>query len=150
MFTWQFNTKKEKSASWYTIALVIAIALIIWWFLTQMYIMSVVVLLVIWVYILIENNSPDVFDVEINDNWILIWEEFYDFPKIEAFSILYNKNIAVSLRIRLNSKGFKLLDVPLDWKYSAADIRSFLAQFIKEDEKSELSSLDSLTNYLKL
>ncbi|EKE29739.1 MAG: hypothetical protein ACD_2C00109G0003 [uncultured bacterium (gcode 4)] len=150
MFSWQITTKKEKWASWYMIALVVSVALIIWWYVTGLYAMSIVILLVIWVYILVENNSPDILMVEISENGIMIWDEFYDYPKIDAFSIMYSKNKAVSIRLRLRAKWFKSMDIPLENAPNSADVRAYLMNFINEDAKWEISWLESLTNYLKL
>lgn len=99
---------------------------------------------------LIENNSPDIIKIEIDDNWILVWDNFYDYPKIESFWIIYNKNIPVYLRLRLNTKGFKILDIVLDKNLNTSQIRAFLLQYISEDEKNELSSMDKIVDYLKL
>lgn len=150
MFSWQFSTKKEKSSSWYTIALIVSIALIIWWYMTGLYIMSIVIIILVWVYFLVENNSPDELEIEINDNWILVWEIFYDYPKLESFWIIYNKNVPLFLRIRLKTRGFKLLDIPLDANIKISELRAFLLNYIEEDEKSEISSLERLMYYMKL
>lgn len=150
MFNWEFKTKKEKSASWYSKALVISVAFVIWWIFTGLYMMSIVVIIAFWVYMLIENNSPDIIKIEIDDNWILVWDNFYDYPKIESFWIIYNKNIPVYLRLRLNTKGFKILDIVLDKNLNTSQIRAFLLQYISEDEKNELSSMDKIVDYLKL
>lgn len=150
MFSWQFSTKKEKSSSWYTIALIVSIALIIWWYMTGLYIMSIVIIILVWVYFLVENNSPDELGIEINDNWILVWEIFYDYPKLESFWIIYNKNIPLFLRIRLKTRWFKLLDIPLDENIKISELRTFLLNYIEEDEKSEISSLERLMYYMKL
>ncbi|EKE28053.1 MAG: hypothetical protein ACD_3C00106G0012 [uncultured bacterium (gcode 4)] len=150
MFNWQITTKKEKWAWWYMIALVISVALIIWWYITGLYAMSIVILLVIWVYILVENNSPDTLTVEINEDWINIWDEFYDFPKISTFTIMYSKNRPISIRLKLKTKWFKVLDIPFQNASNPAEIRAYLLNFITEDPKWEISWLESLTEYLKL
>lgn len=150
MYSWEFDTKKQKSATWYTIALTLSIALIIWGFFTGLYMMSMVIFIAIWVYILIENNSPDRLTIEISENGILIWDIFYDYPKIETFSILYNRNIPVFLRLKLKWKGFRILDIPLSGVSDISDIRVFLLQYMEEDPNQEFTNMDRIISYLKL
>lgn len=150
MFNWNFYSKKEKSASWYSIAIIIGLAIIIWWFLIWLYVMSIVVFIFAWVYILVENNSPNIIEIEINENWILIWETFYDFPKIENFSIIYEKNKPLFLRLKLRTTWFKVVDIPFENKVNVASLRAYLLDYIVEDEKWEISWLDKIINYLKL
>jgi hypothetical protein len=149
MFYWKFNSKREKSASWYTIAIILAIALIVWWYIVWLNIMSVIVILVIWVYLLVENNSPDIVDVGIDENWITISSSFYDYPKIETFSIVYSTNPAL-LRLKLKSKWFRHIDLPIQGDVNYADLRSFLSTYLQEDDKGELTSLEKLAHYLKI
>jgi hypothetical protein len=47
MFSWEFNSKKEKSSSWYTVAIIIAISLIIWGYIVGLYVMSIVIFMFI-------------------------------------------------------------------------------------------------------
>ena len=150
MFEWEFKTKKDKWPWWYSIALIVSLALIIWWYVTWIYVMSIVVIIMVWVYSLVDNNSPDMMHIEINENWILVWEIFYDYPKIESFAIIYSKNIPIFLRLRLKTRWFKMLDIPLEWVKEIASMRSFLLSYVEEDEKWEISSVDRLLDYLKL
>lgn len=150
MFNWQFSNKKERSSSWYIWAIVVALALVIWGYLTTQYILSIVVILLVWVFFLIENNSPEIVSVTIDENGVLISESFYDFPKIETFAVIYNSNVPLYLRIRFKSRWLKIVDIPLEWKINAADLRAFLLQYIEEDSKTEMSTTDKLVNFLKL
>lgn len=150
MFNWQFNSKKERSSSWYILAVVFAIGFIIWWYLTEQYIMSIVIIMLVWVFFLIENNSPDIVEVTVNENGILISESFYDYPKIETFAIVYNKNIPLFLRLRFKSRWLKQVDVPLNSQINSSDLRAFLLEYVEEDSKTEMSSTDKLIDYLKL
>lgn len=151
MIAWSFSTKKDKNPGWYTAAFMACLVLIIWWIYTWVYFLPIVILILIWVYFLVENNSPESMNIEIDDDGILIGEEFYDYPKIESFSIKYTKKRPCFLRIRLKTWWFKILDVPLAWvEQNSAEIRATLLQFVAEDEKWEMSSSDSLISYLKL
>ncbi len=150
MFNWKFNSKKERGASWYTLAIIIALVLIIWWFIMGLYVMSIVVFMFVWVYLLVDNNYPEVIEVIINENGIKIGDSFYDYSKIETFSIIYDRENPVLLRLRLTQKGFKVLDIPLINTLKTSNIREFLLRYIQEDEKWELSATDKILNYLKI
>ncbi|MDD2487685.1 MAG: hypothetical protein PHS92_04940 [Candidatus Gracilibacteria bacterium] len=150
MFNWNFSAKKEKSSSWYTIAIIIGLAIIIWGFIIGLYIMSIVIFIFAGVYILVENNSPSTIDIFVDENGIQIGETFYDYPKIETFSIMYNKNKPVYLRLKLRTSGFKLIDIPFDGKVNTASLRAYLIDYINEDEKGEITGMDKLIGYLKL
>ena len=59
MFEWTIPGRKNHSASWYTIAGILTLSLAIWGVLTQMYALTLVVIIMAGVYILLENNAPD-------------------------------------------------------------------------------------------
>ena len=103
-----------------------------------------------WVYILVENNTPDVMNVEITEDGILIWDEFYDYPKIETFAIIYDKNIPLYLRIVVKKASKISLDIPLENGPPAKDIRELVGTYVKEAEKAGLTFADKLINILKL
>lgn len=148
MFSWIFQSKKEKSATWYLGAIVLALALIAWGIFMGIYILAVVVFIFVGVYMLIENNAPDTVQVEVNENGILVAENFYDYAKIESFGIIYNGSAPYILRIKLRSKGFRLLDLYMRPDIiNTAELRAYLVSFLQEDEKSELSTSERLLQY---
>lgn len=150
-FRWSFQSKTEKGASWYLWAIALAVALIAWWIFMEIYIMSIVVFIFAGVYMLVENNAPDVMDVAINENGIKVWGSFYDYPKIESFGIVYNGETPYLLRLKLKSRGFRLLDLKMNPDaINTADLRAFLTQYVTEDEKSELTATERLLHYFKV
>lgn len=97
----------------------------------------------------IENNTSKEIKVEITTLWIKIWENFYDFWKIENFSFIYNKENAVFLRLILNKRWISLINLKIDNKI-CSDLKTILPNFIKEEKDWDLSTSEKIINLLKL
>jgi len=151
MFIWEVSVKKDKGTGWYTTAGVFALALIIWGFLVGLYVMSIVIFIFVGVYILVENNAPEKIIVKVNENGIDLGGGFYDYPKIEEFSIVYDQGKAVILRLRMKARGLRHIDVDLSPDVNSAELRAYLSGYIIESENGgELTSTERLTRYLKI
>lgn len=128
--------------------MVLSIALIAWGIFMGIYILAVVVFIFAGVYILIENNSPEQVKVEVDENGILVSESFYDYAKIESFGIIYNGATPYLLRLKLRTRGFRILDLHMRPDIvNTADLRAFLGNYLHEDEKSELTTTEKLLQY---
>jgi len=149
LYTWNFPDKKDRWQLWYTIVFSIVIWLVIWWFFTKQYWMSFVLLLMTWLIFYVENNSEDNILVEIWELWIKIWDGFYDYSKINSYTLIYEWENAVLLRLKLNKKWISLLDLKID-NTIALELKQILPQFIEENEKEDLSFSDKIIRILKL
>ena len=149
LYSWKFNDKKERSQLWYIITLSIVIWLVIWWFLTKQYWMSFLIMLIAWVTYFVENNSEDEVNVYITNLWIKISNTFYDFSKINSFSLIYDGENAVYLRLIINKKWLKIFNVYID-NTIANNLKEILPNFIEENPKWDLSFIEKLINKLKL
>lgn len=149
IYSWSFSNKKDRSNSRYIIALSIVIWIVIWWFLTKQYGMSFIILLISWLFYFLENNTDENIKIEINNLWIKIWNWFYDFSKIRSYSVLYSWERAQLLRLNLNQKWLRNIDLIIDNKV-ALDLKSVLPNFIEENKESEMWVSDKIIKYLKL
>lgn len=149
IYKWSFSDLKNRWKLWYIIAISIIIWLVIWWILTNQYWLSFLVILVSWVMFFIENNSPEIIDVKINELWIQISESFYDFWKINSYSMVYEKEEAKILRLWIEKKWLKEINLKIDNKI-CLDLKNILPKYIKEIKDSELSKVDKFINLLKL
>lgn len=149
IYSWKFDDKKNRWASWYTIALAIVIWLAIWWFLTKQYGMSFIVLLVAWVFYFLENNSEDQVDVYLTDLWIQIWQSFYDYSKIENFTYIYDWSKPELLRLSINRTGIKNIDLNID-ENIVLNLKNILPQYLQENPKWELTFVEKMISKLKL
>lgn len=149
IYSWKFSWVKKRWALWYSIVLSIIIWLVIWWFLSKMYIMSFVILLLAWLTYFVENNSDDIVWVDITELGIKIWTGFYDFSHMDSFTIIYEWENAILLRLNLNKKWLRNIDLDID-NNIAINLKNILPNFIQENPKENLSFIDKLIRLLKL
>lgn len=149
IYSWKFEDKKNRWASWYTIALSIVVWLAIWGFLTKQYWMSFIVLLVAWVFYFLENNSEDEVSVFLTDLWIQIGQSFYDYSKIENYTYIYDNSTPIYLRLSINRTGIKNIDLKISEKI-VLDLKNILPNYIEENPKWELSFVEKMIERLKL
>lgn len=149
LFHWQFDDRRERSTLWYTIALSVVIGLSIWWFLTKQYGMSFIVLLIAWLVYFVENNSEDTITVWLYDLGVSIWKSFYDYSKINSFSVVYQWETPILLRLQFNTKGIKTTDLTINSEVLPT-IKEILNEFIPEWKNSELTFTEKIITKLKL
>lgn len=149
IYNWKFEDKKNRWTMWYIIALSIVIWLSIWWFLTKQYWMSFIVLLIAWLTYFVENNSEDEIEVIISDLGLKIWSNFYDFSKIDSYSFIYNWENAVFLRLNMNKKWLKTIDLIIN-NWIASELKWILVNYIEENPKWEMKFGEKIISLLKL
>ncbi len=149
IYNWKFNDTKNRGQTWYIIALSISIWLIILGFITKMYWMSFLLMLITWTFYFIENNSEDEIEVTITKLWIKVSNTFYDFSKINSYSLIYDNEFAIYLRLFLNKKWIWYVNLNID-NQLASEIKNILPEFIEENPKWELTFTERLINKLKL
>ena len=130
IYTWSFSEEKNRWALWYIIAISIVIWFAFWWIITQIYWLSIAIVLAAGILFYIENNSSKIVEVEITTLWISFWWVFYDFWKI-------------------NKKWLKNINLRVDNKI-CEDLKQILPNFIKEEKDWDLTFADRLINFLKL
>lgn len=149
LYNWEYKDKKDRSSTWYIVALAIIIWLVTWWILSKQYGMSLIILLVSGIFYFIENNSEEDVKVTITDLWIQVGQNFYDYSKINGFNYIYEWSNPVFLRLSINKTGLKIIDLDVNEK-NVIDTREILGNFINEDSKWELNIIEKLINKLKL
>ncbi len=148
-YSWNFQDTKHRSPLWYLLALSIAGGLIIFWFITRQYGMSIVLLLVVGFYFFLEINTEDEVSVGISSLGIAVQDNFYDYSRMQSFRFIYDGTQAVYLRINLKKSWINSMNIRVD-NDIVANIRPILQQFIEEDGKSEISLLEKIIHTLKL
>ncbi len=149
LYSWNFPDTKDRWQLWYILVLSIIIWLVIWWFITSQYWMSFIVLLLSGLIFYIENNSEDEINVEITELWIKVANFFYDYSKISSYTFIYEWENAILLRLALQKKGIKVIDLKID-NTVILELKNILPEFIKENKKEDLSFTDKLIRMLKL
>ena len=149
LYSWKFTDIKERGQLWYIIVFSIIIWLVIWWFITKQYWMSFVIILLTGIIFYTENNSSDEINIKITELWIKIEMNFYDFSKIDSFTLIYEWENAVLLRLQLNKKWIKIIDLKID-NTVALKLKEILPNFIKENKKEDLSLIEKIIRILKI
>jgi len=150
MYNWTIATKREHTASWYIIAGIATISLAVWGFLTQIYALSVVIVILAGVYLLIENNAPDNADAVVNENGVGVGGMFYDYGQIENFGLIFDDQVPKFLQISLKAKGLRLIQIPFSQDINPSEIRAFLLNYLPETDKKNLTFSDRLADRLGL
>lgn len=150
LYSWNFSTKKNRWQLWYIIAISLSIWLVIWWFLTKQYWMSFVIILLFWLVFFTENNSEDILKIELFDSWIKIWEDFHDYTKFSAFSIVYEWEEPIFLRLYRKQKWWlKYFDLDIN-KNINNDIKNILINYLEDNWNEKLNFSDKIIKLLKL
>lgn len=149
IYEWNFSDTKNRWSLWYIIAISVILWLAIWWIFTKQYWLSLIVFLITWVTFFIENNSYEFVNVEITDLWIKIWDYFYDFSSINEFSYIYYWNDVTLLRLKLNKKGIKQIDLKID-NSICLNLKNILPNYLNEGKWWKLTTSEKLINLLKL
>ena len=149
IYSWTFSSIKKRWAMWYSIVLSIIIWLVIWGFLSKMYAMSFVILLLTGLTYFVENNSEDIINVNITELGIRVWSWFYDFSSISSYTFIYEGEKAIILRLNLNRKGLRSIDLNIENKI-AIDLKNILVNFSQENPQKSLSFTDKIIRLLKL
>lgn len=149
IYSWNFSEQKNRWVFWYIIAISIVIWVVFWGILTWQYGLSIVMFLAAWVLFFIENNSSENVLVQLNSLWIQIGENFYDYTKIENFSIIYDKSNPIYCKLVLNKRWLKVINLKIDNKVWE-DLKQILPNFIREEKNWELNFADRLIILLKL
>jgi len=97
----------------------------------------------------IENNSDDDVTVKISELWIGIWESFYDFSRIDSYSFIYSWDKSIFLRLNLNKKWLKNIDLIVN-NETTARLNEILPNFLEENPKWELTLSEKIISLLKL
>ncbi|MDQ7023256.1 MAG: hypothetical protein Q9M97_07095 [Candidatus Gracilibacteria bacterium] len=93
LYSWTFPDTKNRGQLWYSIVFSIIIGLVIWGFLTKQYGMSFIILLLSGLVFYIENNSSDTIAIEITELGMKVDEFFYDYSKIESYTLFMNEKM---------------------------------------------------------
>ena len=150
MFSWIYNVKKNKWKLWYLIAIAIILAFALWGLIMGLYAMTIVVLLLAWVYFLVENNSNNDVTVIIDEAWVTISNTFYSYSQLDYFAIIHSWNRPLLLRIKHKWNNSSFTDVYLIEWLNISEIRIFLSDYIQEKSNVEMTFVEMILYMLKI
>lgn len=114
------------------------LSLAIWGTISGIYALTVVIVIMVGVYILLENNAPETTRAIINENGVGIGEVFYDYGQIQGFEIVYDHEAPCFIRISLKKNNLRTIDIPVtmleEAEFTIGEIRTLLLQYLQEGE----------------
>lgn len=113
--------------------------------------MSIIFAILPFLYWKIDKNSPNFFEVNIDEN-IRIWITVYEFLQINSFQIIEDKdNNPYCLRLKMNSRTFNTVDVPLNNRVNVKMLVDILEdKWIQKLPEQKMSPIDKLIVLLKI
>lgn len=149
IYFWEFESKKEKSNLWYTIAASIIIWIIVWAFISKQFWLSFIVLISSWLYYFLEINFDNFVKVTIKDQWIEIWNNFYDYSSILSYSMVYDWNNVLFLRLHFKKRAFKYIDLNVN-NDIIKDIKNILSNYLEESQDEKLNFYEKIIKLLNI
>ncbi len=141
--------KHEKGKTWFTVAGIIILLLVLWGLYTDSWSTAVVFLLLGGVYYLSHTHTPSRIKITISEIGIKVGENYYPYSHIKAFWMHYHPPFVKTLNFRTLDRFFKEVTIQLDGQ-DPVPIRTYLARQIPEWEGKEESLIDILTRIFKL
>lgn len=149
MFSWSFSNKKSRTSKWYITAIICVLVFLIYGIISGVYMMSIAILLFAWVFLLIENNSVPMTNVIIDQNWIHLNQEFYEWNNFDSFGIFYVWNLQI-VRLISKNKIANVFDIPLSPEIDKIELANFLSNFVTENKNMKANNLDNLARIIKI
>ncbi len=150
MFSWSFASRKDHSPSWYLIAIVVILMLVIYGIVEWLYLMSIVVFLFSGVYLLMENNSTPRTQVDITDRGIQVAGSFYGYTQFSKFAMISIGDTPSFIRLYPIRTLSPVIDIPLWAEVDPTELRTYLSSIMQEEKNNTLSNADALIHAMKL
>jgi hypothetical protein len=137
-FTWKFEEFKKghRGKTWYTIAGLLGALLLIYAVVTENFTFAVLLVLMAFVYFMLEWSAPGPVRCTIGDTGIIIGGKFYRYTDIESFWILFQPPIVKNLYFRFKGSKSPKFSIPLE-DIDPVALRQILLAFLTEDLEQE-------------
>ncbi|MFC1700685.1 hypothetical protein ACFLZ0_00855 [Patescibacteria group bacterium] len=137
----------KKTKSWFTIAGIIFIILLLWSIWTKNVLFVMFIVLSYFLIIIFALKKPKIAYISIQPKGININANFYDFDKLKSFWIFYTPTGIKEISLQCKKKTIPYIRIPLG-DQNPVRIRKFLIKYIPEDKQEE-SLIDNLFRSLK-
>lgn len=125
--------------------------LVVYGIVEWLYLMSIVAFLFAGVYLLMENNSAPVMQVDVTDRGIQVGSSFYDYSQFSRFAMVSIADVPAFIRLYPIRKIAPLIDIPLPQTgINPVDLRTYLANMMEEERNNTISNADALIHAMKL
>lgn len=143
--------KHERTKIWYAAVILIGALLLFYSFYTANFLFAVIIIVAALVIIINDGRHPDLVDVILTTEGIMVGRKFYDYDEIKDFSIVYKPNLGVkNLYFEFKSAVRHRLSIPLD-DMNPLPIRENLLKYLPEDlERTDQPTSEGLAKLFKL
>ena len=139
----------EKSALWYVVAAVIALALVIYGLKTDGWTFSVAIIVFAGTYYLFHRHTPPIIEIKISKMGVKIGRHTISYHNLKGFWIFYDPPFAKKLYFRSTSKVHPDIFVSLE-DADPAEVRRVLKSHINEMEGLDEPFSDTLVRIFRL
>ncbi len=122
----------ERSRTWYILAVVLGVSLIVYAIATANFLFAVIILMTGVIMLLSTFKKPDRVPVFITTTGILVDDTYYDYEAVRDFSIVYDPPATSILYLDFFSQFQPLLAVPLE-QMDPNEVRDALRPFCAEN-----------------
>lgn len=152
-FSWRVPEyeKHERGKKWYITAACAGLLLLAFAFFSKNYLFIFIILIAAMVIIIHDGNEPDLVDIHITDEGVIVGKNFYDYDEFKNFAIVYKPRINVkNLYFEYKSVVRQRLSIPL-MDMNPLPIREKLKKNLAENsERTDLPLSESLAKFFKL
>ena len=153
LFNWQIPEYEayNRTKTWYTTAITISILLMLFSFFTVNFLFAVIIIITSLVVILKDTQNPDIINITITEEGLIIEKKFYDYDEFKNFFILYKPRQELkSLYFEFHNPLRHRLSIPIK-NENPLPIRENLLKYLSEDlEKTEQPLSEQIAKILKL
>jgi len=151
-FSWDFPEfgTAWKSKTWYKLAILIAVILLVYTFFTSNYLFSVIIILTSIIYFFQSFDSPLTINCQITEDGVAVGNKFYDYRDLSKFWIIYEPPEVKNLYLEFTNPFKPRLGIPL-FDQNPLAIRQVLEQYVDEDVERENEPIsDGLARMFKM
>lgn len=143
--------KHERSMTWYLVAGLIVILILVFCFLTSNYLFAIIIILASIIVITNDGQEPQKVDVILTNEGIIIGKKFYDYDVFKNFAIVYKPNQGVkNLYFEFKNSFKQRLSINLEDR-NPLSIRKILLKYVDEDlERTDQPLSEILAKIFKL
>jgi len=143
--------KHERSTGWYIISSIVALLLLLYSFFSGNFLFAVIVIIAAIVIILHDGSHPDLIEVSLTDEGVIVGKKFYDYDELKDFSVIYKPRQEIkNLYFEFKSAVRPRLSLPLG-KMNPLKIRENLLKYLPEDlDRTDQPLSEGLAKIFKL
>ncbi len=142
--------RHERSRTWYIVAVIVGVGLIVYAIATANFLFAVIILMVGVIMLISTFKEPERIPVVITNTGILVDDTYYDYDAVRDFSIAFDPPHVSILYLDFHSPWHPLLSVPLE-DMDPNDVRELLLPFCAENlKRSEEQLTDTARRMYKL